>query len=336
MIVIASILVVLLALTAAGYLYIRSILGHANHEELDPTDLGISSSATDEDGDPLPHTDVELDDVTNILLCGLDSRDMSSDSGRSDAMMILTIDKIHNTLKLTSLARDTRVAVDGHGHTKLTHAYAYGGPQLAVKTVNQNFKMNIQDVVSVNFGQLASIIDYLGGVMIDVDADEMEVMRFYVNELNGLGVPTDYVTEPGLQKLSGGQAVAYARNRYTGTDMDRMQRQREVLNAMMDAALKLNVTQYPEFLSKVLSQCSTSLTQDEMLAMGLWVVTSKPQIEQMAIPNDNCHAEGKTIGGGWYWVYDLDVASKELHNFIYEPNKPADSDKPAEPAKSDH
>lgn len=330
LIVLLAIVAVILVLILSGYLYIRSILGHANYEELDPNDLGISSSQTLPDTDPdaassassadaLPTAPVELGDVTNILLCGVDSRDMDKTSGRSDSMMILTIDKVHNSIKLTSLARDTRVAVDGHGQTKLTHAYAYGGAQLAVKTVNQNFNMNIQDVVSVNFGQLASIIDYLGGVTIDVDAEEMKVMRSYVDELNSLGIPTDYVTEPGVQTLSGGQAVAYARNRYTGTDITRMERQREVLHAMMDKAMKLKATQYPEFLSMVLSECTTSLSQDEMLSMGLWAVTSKPEFQQMVLPNDRCNARGEMINGGWFFVYDLGTASRELHNFIYEP-----------------
>ncbi len=331
LIVLLAIVALLLILALSGYLYIRSILGHANHEELDPNDLGISSSQTLPDtesetpdssassADALPAAPVELGDVTNILLCGVDSREMDKTTGRSDAMMILTIDKVHNSIKLTSLARDTRVAVDGHGHTKLTHAYAYGGAQLAVKTVNQNFNMNIQDVVSVNFGQLASIIDYLGGVTIDVDAEEMEVMNGYVDELNRIGISTDHVTEPGVQKLSGGQAVAYARNRYTGSDITRMERQREVLHAMMDEAMKLKATQYPEFLSMVLSECTTSLSQDEMLSMGLWAVTSKPEFQQMVLPNDRCNARGEMINGGWFFVYDLDTASKELHNFIYEP-----------------
>lgn len=328
LIVLLAVVALILTLILCGYLYIRSILGHANYEALDPNDLGISSSQTTQtpsaDGsassaDALPTAPVELGDVTNILLCGVDSRDMDKTSGRSDAMMILTIDKVHNSIKLTSLARDTRVAVEGHSQTKLTHAYAYGGAQLAVKTVNQNFNMNIQDVVSVNFGQLASIIDYLGGVTIDVDAEEMEVMRFYVEELNGMGIPTDYVTEPGVQTLTGGQAVAYARNRYTGSDITRMERQREVLHAMMDKAMTLKVTQYPEFLSMVLSQCTTSLSQDEMLSMGLWAVASRPDFQQMVLPNDRCNARGEMINGGWFFVYDLDTASKELHNFIYEP-----------------
>lgn len=331
LIVLLAVMALILALILCGYLYIHSILNNAQHEALDPNDLGISSAqntetTTSDSSDTtssadaaLPDAPVELDDVTNILLCGVDSRDMSSTTGRSDAMMILTIDRVHNAIKLTSLARDTRVAVEGHGHTKLTHAYAYGGAQLAVKTVNQNFNMNIQDVVSVNFGQLAAIIDYLGGVTLDVDADEMEVMKQFIDELNRLGIPTDYVTEPGVQTLTGGQAVVYARNRYTGTDITRMERQREVLHAMMDKAMKLKVTKYPEFLSMLLSECTTSLTEDEILSIGLWAVTSKPSFQQMVLPNDNCHASGEMINGGWYFVYDLDTASKELHNFIYEP-----------------
>ena len=306
-----KILVVLLVLTgiitAGLYMYTKSLLGHVERQELDHQDLGIQTEQPEKE-----------QGITNILLFGVDSRDMNKTTGRSDAILILTADRTHHTVKLTSLARDSYVAVDGHGKTKLTHAFVYGGPQLAVKTVNQNFDMDIQDFVSVNFGQLASIIDLIGGVTLDVSEAERKVMNNYIAEHNHLGIPTEPVAQAGKQLLTGSQAVAYARNRYTGTDMNRMERQREVLYAMAEAAMDVDIKDYPELLRTVLSQCVTSLTDDEIMSLAMWAGTSKPTLQQYALPDENCAPHGEMIDGVWYSVYNLDKAAEMLHDFIDE------------------
>ena len=117
--------------------------------------------------------------VRNIALLGLDTR-QDNNVGRSDAIVILTIDKEHNKLKLTSIARDTYVAIEGHSKDKLTHAYAYGKSQLAVKTLNQNFDLEIKDYVTMNFYGLARVIDYIGGVDINVtEAEKMSLIKTF-------------------------------------------------------------------------------------------------------------------------------------------------------------
>ena len=110
--------------------------------------------------------------ITNIALFGLDARE-NEDVGRSDALMILTIDQRHGKLKITSILRDSEVNIDGYGSDKITHAYAYGGPELAIKTLNQNYNLDIEDYVTVNFIQMAEIVDAFGGVEINVTDDEM-------------------------------------------------------------------------------------------------------------------------------------------------------------------
>ena len=320
-VILCIVLAVLLVLAGAAYLYVRSILGSAQHMELNTSELGITtpsgSVVENEQGEAVP-----VADITNIALFGVDTRDVSSDSGRSDALMVLSLNRTDNQIKLISIARDSYVAIDGHGMDKLTHAYAYGGPELAVRTVNQNFNLDISEFVTVNFAQLANIIDYVGGVYVNVDEDEREVMNNYIPELQSLGISAEPVQQTGYQLLTGGQAVAYSRNRYTGSDMDRTERQREVLNSLFNSVAQMDITRLPGLASMVLSQCTTSLSVDEMIDIGTWAVTSGPSFGQCALPDGNCNARGEYIGSRWYYVYDLDAATQIIHNYIYQDINP--------------
>lgn len=298
---------VLLALVVVGVSVIASILGQVNRESELSGDLGINTA-------------LDTKDVQNIALFGLDSR-QNNDSGRSDAIIILSIDRKHNAIKMTSLARDSLVSIDGHGKSKLTHAWAYGKASLAVKTINQNFGMNIEDYVFVNFYEFAELIDYIGGVYIDVSADEMRVMNtVYAPELNDLGITCPKVTKTGMQLLNGAQALAYSRNRYTGSDIDRGNRQKEVLQAAFDQVKNLSFAKYPSLISKVLSMCHTDLSDGDLLDIAYWATTSQPAFATFSLPNENCNRQGGDWGDGYGWVYRFDtgLATKELHKFIYE------------------
>lgn len=132
--------------------------------------------------------------------------------------------------------RDSYVDIEGHGKTKLNHAYAYGGPELAIKTINSNFKLNIRDFVAVDFYGLENIIDTVGGVEIPVRSDEIKYINSYMQGTAKVeNKAVQEVQNPGLQNLNGMQAVAYARIRYTsGGDYERTERQRTILTAVMN------------------------------------------------------------------------------------------------------
>lgn len=302
-------LCVILLFFGGSYLFIRAMLGNVERHELDTEDLGLTEETV-----KTPNTS-----VTNIALFGVDTRDVTSDSGRSDAVLILSIDRKHNKIKLISLARDTCVQIDGHGNDKLTHAYAYGGPQLAVKTLNQNFGMDIEDFVTVNFAQLANIIDYIGGVVINVTEEEREFINTECfDEQNKLGIETQTLEESGDVTLTGGQALAYARNRDIGSDTARAGRQREVLMAMFNQVKSMNFTKLPGLVGMVLSQCATSLSDSEMMDIGFWGLTSNATVEECGLPNSACDAYGGTIDGVWYFIYDLNTATDIIQKFIYD------------------
>lgn len=317
--VLISVLSIILCLVLVGGIYTYIELNKVQSGSLSDnnSDLGISDAV-----------DNKLDNknVTNIALFGVDSRNTKSDIGsRSDSMLILSIDKEHNKIKLTSLMRDLYVSIDGHGMTKLTHAYAYGGPQLAVKTINENFSMNIKDYVTVDFFSLEKIIDSVGGVQINVKKDEISYengygFNYYIKELSDIEKKSPkYVTKPGLQTLNGLQAVAYSRIRNTaGSDYARTQRQRDVLSQVISKASKLSVTKYPGLLNNILPYIKTSLSKTDMLAMATSAVTNGiTNVEQLRLPEDG-FGQGQMINKVYYLVADLNTAKKQLYKFIYE------------------
>jgi LCP family protein required for cell wall assembly len=165
-------------------------------------------------------------EVINIDLFGLDRRS-KEEAARSDSIMIISIDKKHNKIKMSSIMRDTYVKIKDHGETKINHAYAYGGPQLAIRTLNENFNLDIRDYIAVDFFNAEEIIDAMGGITIDINQDEIALLNN-----NALGVANieeksvDKISKTGPQTLNGLQAVAYSRIRYTaGGDFVRTERQ---------------------------------------------------------------------------------------------------------------
>lgn len=305
--IVISLLCVFVVAAGALYAYAYSILKNVEQTPLETTtteELNITTS--------------DYADVKNIALLGIDSRS-DNNSGRSDAVIILTIDKKNNKIKLTSIARDSYVAIDGHGNDKLTHAYAYGKSTLAVKTLNKNFDLEITDYVTVNFFEFSRIIDYIGGVKIDITQKEKDHLNNYIiPKLRKTGLKCDTIKKTGEQTLSGTQALCYARIRKIDGDVERGNRQKAVLTAMYKKVKSMNVTKLPKIAEMVLSECQTSLSTNDIINLGLWAVATDPTIENLSIPNDTVKGSGKIIRGVWYYVYDLDLAKSEIKKFILE------------------
>lgn len=319
--ILSSVGAILLALAIVVVTWGASLMGNIHRESaLSEGDIAVNSD--------LPHTDK----VQNIALFGLDSR-QDNEVGRSDAIIILSIDRVNSKIKLTSIARDSLVKIDGHGESKITHAFGWGGAKLAVKTLNQNFGMNITDYAYLNFFEFTKLIDSLGGVMIDVDAAELDIMNnYYGPELRTLGFDYQNATT-GYVRLNGVQALAYSRNRYTGSDIDRGNRQKEVLQAMFAEVKDLSLTKFPSLISQVLEMVHTTLSNSEMLDVAQWALMASPSFEQFSIPSPECKAQGGNWGDGHGWVYhyDMELATDILHQFIYEePSEQEDASSVAE------
>ncbi|MBU3142581.1 LCP family protein [Clostridium sp. CF012] len=262
-------------------------------------------------------------EIINIAFFGVDRR-AANEPSRSDAIMIVSIDTVHKKIKISSIMRDTYVAIKNHGDTKINHAYAYGGPQLAIRTLNENFNLDIKAYASVDFFNLEKIIDVMGGVIIDVQADEISLINSYMTEVANIekkSVPQ--VTKSGPQTLSGLQAVAYSRIRYTaGGDFVRTERQRTVLSAMLKKIQSLGITKFPSVVSKLLPYTETSINSIDIIKLGTKVFTSNiTTLEKERFPIDG-YCKGKTMDGVWYLVTDLEATAEQLHKFIYEDIKP--------------
>ena len=244
--------------------------------------------------------------ILAIILVGIDAGE--DGIGRSDSIMIATIDTHNKKLKLTSIMRDSYVNIDGHGLDKINHAYAFGKSQLAIKTLNENFDLNIEDFVAVNFSSLPKIIDKIGGIELDIDS---------VNGTNSPGITTT-----GLQHVDGTQAMGYCRIRYTsGGDYKRTERHREVLTKIFEKILSMSPTSYPSLLNDLLPMVSTSLDAGEIMDLGNKVLSiGNTSLEQERFPRDG-YCEGQMINGVYYLVFDKEVTVNQLHDYIFEDKK---------------
>ncbi len=308
-IILTSVVVVLAILLGGIFWYLNNILNNINRgESYNPDELGVNSAFGEHD-------------VINIAVFGIDTRS-NGFKGRSDAILIITVDKENDKIKMTSIARDSYVKMEGRGQDKLTHAYAYGGAKLAMKTINENYDLNITDYVTANFFGITEIVDALGGLTIDVDSAEKEVMNGHIiPQILEIGIDCDYITKTGSQKLTGAQVMAYSRNRYTGGDSARTARQREVLSLIFDKVKKMGVTKLPDLIKIGLRNCETSLTNSEITSLATWALTSSPTIESLSIPDEDCnqkHGNDAMINSVWYSIYDIDIATQKIHDFIKE------------------
>lgn len=270
-------------------------------------------------------SDKKDSEITNIALFGIDEGRQKYEAVHSDGIMILTIDRVHNKIKLSSFIRDTYVNIDGHGRARLNAAYMFGGPELAIKTINKNFNMNIRDYYTVNFSGLADIIDSVGGVELNVKEKEITEINKYTREIARIKKQrATPIKKAGVQRLNGKQAVAYARIRKVGNgDFDRTERQREVFKALIGKIQKQSPAGYPQLISRILPYVETSMSKGEILKTGTEAISSgKPNIEWCRFPMDG-YCKGKIINGAWYLVTDINATKKHLHKFIYDDINPS-------------
>lgn len=295
---------VVAGLLIAGYFYIGPSLNTVDFPK-DKETLGIDSSAQSSFM------------VENIALFGVDSRD-GDDTGRSDTMIVISLDKRHHKIKLTSILRDSRVEISGHGMDKLCHAYAYGGPELAVATLNENYHLDIREYVTVNFDQLAQIIDAIGGVTIDITEKERVAANGLIASTPSLSYSSG-ISRSGTVHLNGAQAVAYSRIRKIDNETERAARQQTVLQAMIDQIQSQSILEYPKLIKQILPYMETSLSYHDLVGFLPIFIFGMPEMMNNTVPNQkDPDVKGGKINGIWYWTYDLDDAADAIHEFIYK------------------
>lgn len=257
----------------------------------------------------LPH------EIWNILLLGTDNREERT--GRTDSMIILSIDLPNRTAKLTSLMRDTWVHIDGHGNAKLNAACVYGGPALTMKTINQYFDMNLEKYILINITGLADVIDILGGIDLNVTEAERKALNKGLFDLSSASGMEKLEQSGENVHLNGNQAVAFARIRLIDSDYRRTERQRAVLAAMAGRLQQTDPGKIMDVINTLLPYVETNLDLTELATLGYVGLQIDPSaIGELRLPADGTFESG-TYSGVWCIKPNFEKNKAKLHEFIY-------------------
>ena len=267
----------------------------------DDDDLG-GDVIFDDDGSTIEITDNEIDDtidpdkldinanlpsnVVNILLVGVDTRSTSLEDGlqNGDVQIIVSINKDDGSIKLTSILRDLYVTIPGYKNkNRINTAYSRGGGQLAMRTINKNFELNIENYITINFYGLASIIDSLGGIDIEMTAKEAKAINTYLRQHPPKydNQSKDYTREnlpnkAGTHHCDGIQAVMYARLRKVDNDFGRTARQRKLMELLLEKVLDggMSMTELNNLLNACMPYVQTNMKASTLFDLALGVLRS--------------------------------------------------------------
>lgn len=260
--------------------------------------------------------------VKNILLIGTDVED--HDTSRSDAIILASINSKSRTITLTSILRDSYVDIPGYGWNRINASYQYGGADLLMSTIEHNFKVGIDSFVQVDFFSFIDLVDSVGGVEVDVDEGEMNYINGYLNEINALlgldeaSANANYIGTYGEQMhLNGAQALAYSRIRYIGTDFQRTERQREVINAVVSRAKKASPLTWYHMAQIMLPEISTDIEDSDMAALIMKAVFyMNYDMVQFRVPADGTWSDLQADVGSVLQI-DFDNNRQQLRSVIY-------------------
>lgn len=281
--------------------------------------LNIVSRNAKDDLNDVDVSNIDLvgdDEVINILLVGSDKRATDTTAGRSDSLMIATLDMKNKQIKLSSIMRDTLVTIPGYMDNRFNASYSYGGIPLLYQTIATNFKVRLDGYVLVDFEAFTNVIDELGGVDISITQSEYDhLISYYKNKSYKKDVEK---LSPGMNTMTGRQALCYARIRKEGNgDFRRTERQREVLQAIFTKAKSMSLTTLYDTMKSVLPYVETDFTNEEIISMltSLFKMGTT-EIEQFRIPVDGTY-ENQKVRGMAVLVADLEENASLLQEFIY-------------------
>lgn len=302
--VFSVVLFLIIGLSGASMIYLYSILNSFNYDDL--SDSPDSSDMSD--GDPFINDNM----ILNVLLLGTDTRS-PNDKGRSDTILIMTLDMRHKKIKITSLLRDIWVRIPGKYSDRINTAYSLGGAKLSIETVERNFGIRIDRYASVDFDGFSKIVDNLGGIDIDLTSNEVEYINKYSGDPNKL-------SGSGKIHLTGLQTLHHSRNRNSlGSDYDRTNRQRHVIITILDKLKTANIAQITKIISDVGPMITTNFKTSEITKLASNAPTYLNfNLEQFRLPT-NENVRNETIDHKMVLVInDMPKARYELSKFIYE------------------
>ena len=258
LIILLILLVLILILGISGYFFYKSYVNN-KLEKIQYVEIAENEIEIE------PVVEEQLEEYRNILLFGIDARADTFASGRSDCIILVTINNKTKDVNLTSIYRDTYLDING-SLDKITHAYAYGGALLSMNSINKNLDLNVKEFVTVNFDSVVSVVDAVGGVEMPITSAETKYINGYIKEINKVtGHNSPNITSAGTYNLDGVQALAYGRIRYTeGGDYKRTERMRDVLTAVFAKAKKKSVLELNSLLDLLLPHVYTNVSKEEI------------------------------------------------------------------------
>ena len=302
-------IILLIGLSGFGYVYSKLNKMYVKDEVV--KDIENTEEATIVDG------------ITNILLVGTDGEYVEK-GNRSDSVMLVTIDSKNKDIKISSIARDTYVDIPGYSKEKLTHAYAYEGIDLLKEVFKENFDLDIDKYIAVNFVSFMDIMDELGGVEVNVEEKDIKEINKYIDACYGYYKNKDekekeYIKEAGVQRLNGYQALAFSRIRYTDSAFARDNRHREVAQSVYKEFAQKGVDTYKRCADIVLNNTKTNISPIEMMNLAYTVLKiNDKDIEQFQFPLEE-YRKGHIISKqkGWVLEWDKEPNLEAWHKFIF-------------------
>ena len=259
--------------------------------------------------------------VKNILLLGTDA-----DSGprRSDSMILVSIDSNNKEIKFSSFMRDTYVDIDGYGKDKLNAAFAFGGPELATKTIEKNYGIKIDNYITTGFADFKKIVNALGGVDIELDKDECGYINWQLGKNGQTETYGEVEVKDGVQKLNGQQALWFCRDRgsenFSGNDFTRTSRQRRMMMGLVKSYKTSSVDDILSITNDLKKYVETDLSKQDLM----WLVNHSNKLFTYKT-SDKCYPEessgwsaGSTEIGAWIIEIDSwDATKKDIAHYIY-------------------
>lgn len=328
-IAVLAVLLVVLVVIAVAAEYVLGKIGRLNDQPTEPTaptattapveQFVTDATEPDETLNVMDPTDVTLkpaeevqvsNKIINILLVGQDTKTYD-ERARSDSMILLSLNRKDNTIKMTSILRDTYVQIPGGWmDNRINAAFNLGGYELLNETITHNFGVQIDGNVVINFKAFEKVIDILGGVDIEMDWEE-------ANYMQNRGF---YDCVGGMNHLEGDAALIFARMRHvSGGDYTRTERQRRMLTCIVEKLRDSDLTTILGLIEEILPLVSTDLTDAEIISyatLGLSVLAKNPELQSFRIPTDESHYMA-FINEMSVMVPDLEKCREELLVFIY-------------------
>ncbi len=327
--IIAVIIVVVLGLGVGAGAFVGLKLAKIKFQGLDENNLAINEDLYSE---VQGLTQEEYNDVINILFLGSDSKDMNNTyAGNSDAIMIISVNPKFKSLKLISIPRDTAAYIDGEKNRyKINAAFARGKEQLAIKTINQTFDLNLREYITVNISAMYDIINELGGLELDITYDEMKWINEYVDMFYEFsGKPSKKVTDYGKVTLTGEQVAAHVKERMAGSssktqshgDYGRTVRQREVLTALINKIASKSMGEISKIVDMILSEVTTNIDVAKYMAMLPEFIANKDEymlnMKSVMLPALD-YSNEIFERGAYLYITDTEKAKRDFIHYMYE------------------